>query len=500
MVFALALFARMALFYSFLSKNENYLVYFDSAQYQTVAQSLAQGKGCTTADGALNFYRLPGYPAFLAGCSKVFDNSIQATLLLQIIISCLIPLLMFCLTLVLFPQQFLLAKTVALIAVFHLGFVIYAGMLATESLFTIFFLFFLIFLSRKRYLGSGLMLGVASLIRPVGHFLLPVALVVIFLDKLFFKSKNYSLLNKNSNRDVIPATEPGSREIYKITNGSLIKSGMTSSYNDLLQKESVRLYRYQVFFKNVLVFTFGWLLIVIWWLGRNWLLTGMIFFHTLPGLHFLQYTTAKVVMELRNCSYVQARGALLDEWNVKIKDQEALLNRQLSEPEKCAIAEKITLFYCKKRPFTVIKNCACEMIKTVFGLYSAQLIFTDTQAWTDYSTSNIWSKLKKYFYPKVNTWFLIPLTWFEILYSFFLLIGFLGFCIRVLCNKQLMYQVLPILLFIFVLIGLTCAYGCARLRLPLEPLLVIESLHWWLYFYQKFHLHKDSYLVDTSCK
>lgn len=442
LVFALALFARMALFYSFLSKNDNYLVYFDSAQYQTLAQSLAQGKGCTTADGASNFYRLPGYPAFLAGCSKVFDNSIQATLLLQIIISCLIPLLMFCLTLVLFPQQFLLAKMVALIAVFHLGFLIYAGMLATESLFTIFFLFFLIFLSRKRYLGSGLMLGVASLIRPVGHFLLPVALVVIFITHENFAQK----------------------------------------------------------IKSVSFLIGGWLLIVVWWLGRNWLLTGMIFFHTLPGLHFLQYTTAKVVMELRNCSYVQARGALLDEWNVKIKDQEALLNRQLSEPEKCAIAEKITLFYCKKRPFTVIKNCACEMIKTVFGLYSAQLIFADTQAWTDYSKSNIWSKLKKYFYPKVNTWLLIPLTWFEILYSFFLLIGFLGFCIRALCNKQLMYQVLPILLFIFVLIGLTCAYGCARLRLPLEPLLVIGSLHWWLYFYQKFHLHKDSYLVDTSCK
>lgn len=442
LIFILALIARTALFYSFLSKDENYSVYFDSAQYQAVAQSIVQGKGIANSDGSPNFYRLPGYPAFLAGCYKVFDNNLYFTLLHQIIISCLIPLLMFCVTLALFPDQFLLAKMVALVAVFHLGFVIYAGMLATESLFALFFLFFLILLLRKKYLTSGLMLGIASLIRPVGHFLLPVACVLVFIAQKNIRTK----------------------------------------------------------IKSALVLIVGWLLVVMWWLGRNWLLTGMIFFHTLPGLHFLQYSTAKVVMELRNCTYVQARGALLNEWKAKIKDQEVLLSRQLSEPEKCAIAEKITLFYCKQRPFTVIKNCMCEMVKTVFGLYSAQLIFADTQEWTDYSTSSTWSKLKKYLYPNVNTWYLIPLTWFEIIASFLLLIGFVGFCLRALFNKQLFFQVLPIFLFIGLLIGLTCAYGCARLRLPLEPLLVIISMHWWVWFYQKYCLHKKSYLEDTSCK
>ena len=73
-IFLLALFVRLLLFATFLSKNENYSVYFDSAQYQTVAQSIVQGKGVADSDGTPNFYRLPGYPAFLAGCYALFDG------------------------------------------------------------------------------------------------------------------------------------------------------------------------------------------------------------------------------------------------------------------------------------------------------------------------------------------------------------------------------------------------------------------------------------------
>lgn len=422
-IFALTLLVRLLLFFCFLSKNDHYLVYFDSAQYQIVAQNIVQGNGISTVVNNPNFYRLPGYPAFLALFFKLFNNNIQATLLVQILISSFIPFLIFFITLTLYPDSLLVAKASALIAALHLGFTVYSGMLATESLFTLFFLFFLLFFLKKRFIASGFTLGIASLIRPVGHFILPVALVLIFLDK-----KNFS---------------------SKIKSASLL--------------------------------TTFWALTVSWWLIRNWLLTGMIFFHTLPGLHFLQYTTAKVVMELRNCSYIEARGSLLDEWKESIKKQEVLLNRSLSEPEKCILAEKITFFYCKQTPFTVIKNCIGEMTKTVFGLYSAQLIFSDTQEWSDYSTqTSVLDKLKKYLFPQVKTWYLIPLTWLEILYSLFLLIGCLFFCLQAFSDKQAARIALQLLPFIVTFLILTCAYGCARLRLPFEPLLLIISLHWWL--------------------
>lgn len=417
-IFILALVVRFLLFSCFLSKGENYLVYFDSAQYQNVAYNLIQGNGIAVEKNESNFYRLPGYPIFLATCYSLFNKSDHIAMLIQIIISCLIPILMFFLTLALLPQALVLAKIGALVASLHLGFIMYAGILATESLFTIFLLLFLIFFFRKKFIVSGVMLGIASLIRPVGYFILPVALILIFLTHE--------------------------------------KIGKKIKYSSML--------------------TSAWFFAVSPWLIRNWLLTSMIFFHTLPGLHFLQYTTAKVVMELRNCSYVQARGALLDEWKAKIKDQEVVLNRKLSEPEKCVLAEKITFFYCKQRPFTVIKNCACEMLKTVFGLYCAQMIFTDVQEWSDYSsTTNIWGKLKKYLCPHVNTWYLIPLTWLEIICSIFFLIGFLLFLVLIFVDQTARFFALKTLPFMVVLLVLTCAYGCARLRLPLEPLLVIAS-------------------------
>lgn len=445
-VFFLSLIARLALFFFFLSKDENYLVYFDSAQYQAVAHNIVQGNGIAAADGQSNFYRLPGYPVFLAACYKFFESiypghgegepgwRASRTMLIQIVISCLIPLLMYCLTLTLVPHEFLLAKVVTVVAAVHLGFVMYSGILATESLFTLFFLVFLIFFFRKQFFLSGFMLGIASLIRPVGHFLLPIILILIFLT--------HERIGK------------------KIKSSSM--------------------------------FMLAWLSVVGLWLMRNWLLTGMIFFHTLPGLHFLQYTTTKVVMELRSCSYVEARGALLDEWKKNIKEQEVNLRRVLSEPEKCRLAEKITFFYCKQRPLIVMKNCICEMLKTVFGLYSAQMIFTDAQEWSDYSsTSSIWAKLKKYLIPHVNTWYLVPLTWFEIICSLLLLIGFALFCLSMLFNQSARLLAVKIFPFMVVLVGLTCAYGCARLRLPLEPLLVITSLYGLIYFLNRSQKPKE---------
>jgi hypothetical protein len=51
----------------------------------------------------------------------------------------------------------------------------------------------------------------------------------------------------------------------------------------------------------------GWAMIVGLWFVRNYLLTGMIFFHTLSGPHFLNHGAVRVVMMADHCSYDQAQ-------------------------------------------------------------------------------------------------------------------------------------------------------------------------------------------------
>jgi len=151
----------------------------------------------------------------------------------------------------LFPAERRIAKLAALVSVLHLGFVLYAGMLATETFFVLFFLLFLIcFLpavtfrwwwrlsepARKEHVFkehvfiAGLSLGVASMIRPVGHYLIVIACVLLLSSTRSMRGKITRLL---------------------------LLGG-------------------------------GWLLVAGPWLVRNVMVCGALFFHTLPGLHFLQ--------------------------------------------------------------------------------------------------------------------------------------------------------------------------------------------------------------------
>ena len=108
-LFFISFIIRALFFYLFLSKDENYLV-ADSQPYHCLAERIASGNGITNLDGTPQFFRLPGFPLFLATGYKLFDFDIEKALWLQVILACFIPILVFCLSLILFPSYVLLAK------------------------------------------------------------------------------------------------------------------------------------------------------------------------------------------------------------------------------------------------------------------------------------------------------------------------------------------------------------------------------------------------------
>jgi hypothetical protein len=282
--------------------------------------------------------------------------------------------------------------------------------------------------------------------------------------------------------------------------------------------------------KSGITFFVGWFLVVFLWLLRNFLLTGYIFFHTLPGIHFLIYTAAYIDSEKRGCDYFESKKTLLKEWDKKIAEKEVLEKRKLGDIESCKIAEKIASDYIFKNPALFIKHSLIHVFKSCFGLHGTALIFLHSGEWINYDkNTTVWDKIKRALCPQNVCWLLKFLVYLELFFLIFVYAGFLGFVFWVLflsrsngsiprrCSGQahsfqdrgtfshelvepfkrdflykfdpeLFCLLLKNLAIIALFLVVTLAYGCARLRLPIEPILVILACYFWLSFMGKIGL------------
>jgi hypothetical protein len=308
----------------------------------------------------------------------------------------------------------------------------------SETLFIFFFLLFLLFFLKSfisglngkkqafflsRFFLAGLFLGCASLIRAVGHYLMLLALLLLVCSAFSFREK----------------------------------------------------------IRISLVLGILWLCVVSPWLLRNFLCTGALFFHTLPGNHFLMWPTAYVLVNKHNYSLLESQKLVSNEWAKNSAQKEASLDRKINDYERCVIAESIFLTYFKKHPLLMIKHFCINIIKSCFSFYSSWLLCIDTFAWKPYKTFfGLSERIKNCLFPLLeHKWFIIFI-WFEFVPAFLLGLGFLGTLYQALFDWHLwpvLAKILPIMaLFIFITLG----YGCARLRLPIEPFLIILGVRFWV--------------------
>lgn len=419
------------IFFIFIIKDNPVVWRFDSRVYKEVAEQIVSGNGITNNDGSPHFYRVPGYSIFLAITS--FGRDFTNSLFIQIFLSSFIPLLIFYLSRTLFPLKKLLSFFVSIFSSVYLGFVLFSGLALTETIFLILFLLFLLFFYKEKLFISGVFLGCASMFRPVGVYIIFVSTLIIFF---LYKNKLW---------------------------------------------------------KTVSIF-FGYLLVVFPWLLRNFIFTGVLFFTTLPGIHFLKHSAARIYMEINNTStlnvssdYMTALNKVSDEWNDSIKIAELKYNKKLNPAQICNLAEKISVKYFLKDFVVTSKHVFMNMFKTCFSLYSSELLFLDSGGkLPNYSPfRGIKSNLKRYLFPEVNNKFLIPIIYLEILFFLFLLIGFAGFIFNSFYIKQNFYVLLKVFPFIFLFVFITLSCGFARLRLPIEPFLILLSIEFWLKVFKK---------------
>ncbi|MCK4265294.1 hypothetical protein KAW80_02970 [Candidatus Babeliales bacterium] len=437
LLFCLGLLIRGIVFHFYLAKNERFWN-FDSSAYHEVAVEISKGEGIRNPNGSYHFYRVPGYALFSSIFYKIFGVNKKYPLWGQVVLGSLLPLLVFCLVLVLYPGNLLLAQIASLWAAFHQGFIIFSGLFMSETLFSFFFLLFLIFfllrfegffiksiaiISYKLLFISGLFLGLASLVRPVGF---PIILLSIFL--IFIS--NFSLRQK--------------------TSGSLVLFG-------------------------------GWFSVVFWWLLRNFLLTGYLFFQTLPGLHFLKHSAARINMEMNQVPYMLSLERVNKEYLDLCKKEECEKSRKLMEIEYCILAERVSYKYFLKNWYLTAKHAFTNMFKTSFSLYASELLFIDSGGQLpSYDLSRTWTdKVFRFLLPKVSSYLLSFFIYLEIFLFLFILIGFFAgvFTSLVNLNLSVIFKIMP---FIGGFIFLSLACGFARLRLSIEPLVFIFSLNYWV--------------------
>ncbi|MCK4650879.1 hypothetical protein KAT08_01765 [Candidatus Babeliales bacterium] len=453
LIFFLSFLLNFSFFHFFIKKGKDYLR-GDTPEYHNIAVQIANGNGISDIKGVPNYYRVPGYACFLAFCYKLFNFDVIKTLYFQTFLSAIIPVLVFVLSIVIFPSNILLAKISSLFMTFNFGTILYSGFLMSESVFMIFFLMFCIvffpsfkfffikthsnvfsykpsprlrFINNKFFI-SGVLLGITSLIRPVGHFIIFVVIILLFLSNFNFKKKIIS---------------------------------------------------------STLLFL-GWFLIVSWWFLRNFLLTSHIFFHSMIGSHFLYFFTPDVYGQETKIDFLHARETLKKQWKEDIKNNEKIKGRKLNDFEIRSLAKNVSFRCLKKFPVGTVKRGIINICKTLCGFHVSVLIYKYSKSFPGYNTvTSLFDKLKCYLFPNLDNKLLIFIIYFEFFWMIFVFLGFLGGIILSLFRVELLSEFLKFLPLISLLLVLTFGIGLARLRFAFEPFLIIFSSYFWIFLLNK---------------
>jgi 4-amino-4-deoxy-L-arabinose transferase-like glycosyltransferase len=417
---------RACVFAFYTSKQERYFN-FDSHEYSTVAQSVVAGDGITNYYGGPQFKRVPGYALFLALCYWLFGHNDVAALWLQVIAASLIPVLVYFLSIALFPGLQGVARVASCLAALHVGFTLFSGLMFSESLFVIFLLgAFIVFFGAfkngvlasgyKVFILVGLLLGLASLVRPVGNY---VVAGMCFFIVIFGKRFALSVLQM----------------------GALVLS---------------------------------WLAVVGPWLIRNYMLSGALFFQTLDGMHFLKHYAARIVMHSQEITYQDALNKVVCEYQQNADSFEKS-GGVMNEYEQSVVAQNISFAYARRFPFYACKLACVNLFKTLFGLYSSELMYMDSNKdLPQYSPArSLRDSFHRFLFPRVNHWGIRVVIYYEIFYMIVLWLGMLLFFVKALYDtrvRDVLYKVVP---FIGGVIFLSLACGFARLRMPIEPFLIV---------------------------
>jgi len=457
----IATFAIRAFIFQFYIQHEQRYRQADSMDYHNCALGFVFGTGMHRADNLKPiFWRTPGYPVLLGTVYKLcgmqasrFEHNQFAQKLflwIQIFICSFTPLLLFYLALSL-TASLLIAYILALIVMVHPGFILSSMYMLTEGIAIMLFYLFLIFFyksftaygeQQKKHafwihsiIYAAVSLAAYTWMRPMGEFVSVIALLLLFTtaaDSWTLKCKKIGLFFIMFSACLMP------------------------------------------------------------WYIRNYKLTGYWFFCPMTGAYLNSFTVPKIVRTLNNFTLKKSIGICYYLANKEIEKEEARAQISGHAVPKELIAGRVAWPIMRAHPFLALKEWVQEVIKTTLDLYSCQI----TALCTD---SFMYDPLEEFLLTKVadTVWcqsmpcILHIIVYLELVLTILMWIGlcagFWQFMIKPFFKKFKLAQStahlsglwLKIAPLIWAILFMTGGFGYARLRLPIEPLMIILALTWW---------------------
>lgn len=444
-LFGAAFFIR-AIVFSYSIAPNRYYQQPDSYDYHVGAVCIATGNGMFRPDIKQPiFWRTPGYSYFLHFFYKAFGindtrfegnrTAQHAALWVQIIFNSLLPLILFALAYLL-TQSYCIAWLTSIISIVHTGFILASMYLLSEGPSVLFFYLFLIaffnLILNKTISWRYVFLAVSTLslytwIRPMGLW---IAIISILLIGLF---------------SALPWKK---RLLISVAFGILFGCSVTP------------------------------------WYIRNYHYTHEIFFNPTLGPYLNCFSVPKILRRVYKIPLEQA---------VKIAQQNAAYEVQ----KRRSMVEKEGLFAsqeaCKKYAYPVIAahtgyfiyDWLTECIKTTFDLYTYQLVALANNTYS-------WDPLEEYLpekwaltlYKGILPPAIRALGWIELMFMLIMWVGLLKgigqYILYPLYKREKLSPQTRIWITAALIsgatIGMTGGFGYARLRLPIEPLLIILGL------------------------
>ncbi len=463
LLFIVTLAIRTLTFYGYIAP-EKFYKQADSIDYHNGALCIKHGFGMHRPDtGAPIFWRTPGYPLYLSMFYIIFGSNQfsfdgastaqQASIWLQIFLSSFVPILLLLLALTL-TQSMWIAKITAWITVFHLGFVLASTHLLTEAISIIpFYLFLLYFYQSfsgiyeqdhehrwiKNLTIAAIMLAIYAWFRPMGQFVAILSALIMLL----FSQDNWKLKLK----------------------------------------------------KSMLLLVTFFACISPWYI-RNYQLTGNWFFCPMFGAYLNSFCAPRIKAEVDGIELIDAWRQLGTKAELTYR-RRAPLHRKIgiTLPKEFAcgqIAWPIFLAH----PWLALYDWMREVFKTTFDLYSSQLVACVKRCCHyDPLIEYLSDKMQDCLYKTPMPWPMRVIVYLELVFMLLLWTGLFGgawlfMIMPLVCRLKVPDKVkqhfgfwLKITPMVAGILFMTGGFGYARLRLPIEPLMFILSLTFWLYIW-----------------
>jgi hypothetical protein len=466
----LAAFALRGITLHFFITPEQRYHQADSGDYHICGALLAYTGSFTRPDnGEPIFWRTPGYAAYLYPFYKWIGQPVAAfelherthrwALWVQIFLSSIVPILFFFLALQL-TGNLVIAWLLAFIGIIHIGFILASTYLLTDALASIFFyLFLLCFMAAWFTRGqlhviqrwTVLLAGAASFLacytwmRPNGEFFaLMTMIIMLFLPAISWKDR----------------------------------------------------------LKKPMLFGVVFFAALSPWYVRNYQSTGKLFFCPMAGAYMNAFCVPKIVRRLTGWNYTQCANAVNNAVAQEtIRRAQARPAGDTTVISGYLVSREIAYPVVKQYPLYFLQDWIVEVIKTTFDLFSYQLVAIDQKCYQ-------WDPPEEFLLTKLHATLLGPLPlwmrtigWIELLLYLFVwsavFYGAIFFVLQPLWNFLRYKTPLPTMTILWLIclamfggfVLQTGGFGYARLRIPVEPLLLIMALTFYFQPRKKDTLH-----------